>query len=91
MTPTTETAEIHTTTIQRTVEILVTVERIPGTAPTWHPPDPGDPDQFGIVQAMGPGEYAAFRAPTFLTAEEQERAICQVIAATTTDGKGGDK
>ena len=79
MTPTT----LHTTTIQRLVEISVTVERIPGTAPTWHPPDPGDPDQYGIVQAMGPGEGAAFRVPVALTAAEQERAICQVIAATT--------
>lgn len=76
-------AEFHNTTIKRVIEIVVTVERIPGTAPTWHPPDPGDPDQYGIVQALGPGSGASFRVPTFLTADEQERAICQVIAATT--------
>jgi hypothetical protein len=74
--------EIHTTRIRRVVEIVVDVKRIPGTAPTWHPPDPGDPDQYAILEAKGPGEGAGFRQPVELTAAEQEQAICQVIEAT---------
>jgi hypothetical protein len=72
-------AETHTTTIQRLIEIAVTVERIPGTAPTWHPPEPGEPDQYGIVEARAPGEGPEFRQPIELTASEKEEAIGQVI------------
>ena len=71
------------TLIQRTVEISVIVEQIEGTAPVWHPPDPGEPDQYGVIVAMGPGDGDEFQKEIKLTKAEAERAICQVITATT--------
>ena len=71
--------EIITTKIDRTVEIWVQVERFEGTAPIFHPPDPGEPDSYSIVSATGPGQDANFRDPVQLTADETERAILQVV------------